>query len=134
MSEETQKPEGDARPQATDTKKNLGFICMLVNILAPLFTGFAGVGIGGIIYGATQRTADPSAERFFRNGLIQLIASAGSLVLLVFCAVLAFLLTAITLGFGAVLYIFVFILLLPPLGMYIWSIIDAVNIYQHSQA
>jgi len=135
MPEETQKPEEGPKPMALDTKKNMGLICMLVNILVPLFTGFAGVGIGGIIYGATQKTADPSAEKFFKNGLIQLIASAGSLVLLICCSVFALpIITGVTLGLGAILYIFVFVLFLPPLAMYVWAIIDAVSIYQHSQA
>ncbi|MGB9590764.1 MAG: hypothetical protein ACPL68_07755, partial [Candidatus Hydrothermia bacterium] len=100
----------------------------------PLFTGFAGVGIGGIIYGATQKTTDPSTERFFKNGLTQLIVSVGSLVLLVCCSFFALpIITGVTLGLGAVLYLFVFILLLPPIGMYVWAIIDAIAIYQHSQ-
>jgi hypothetical protein len=108
---------------------------MLVNILVPLFTGFLAVGIGGIIYGAIQRAEDPSTEKFFKNGLLQLIASAGSLILLICCSAFAIpVITGITLGLGVVLYIFVFILLLPPLAMYIWAIVDAVNIYQHSQA
>ncbi len=135
MPEETQKPEEGAKPASLDTKRNMGLICMLVNILVPLFTGFAGVGIGGIIYGATQKMADPAAERFFKNGLIQLIASVGSLVLLICCAVFALpIITGVTLGLGAILYLFVFILFLPPIGMYIWAIIDAIAIYQHSQS
>ncbi len=127
--------EESAKPAAADSRKTMGLICMLINILVPLFTGFAGVGIGGIIYGATQKTADPAAEKFFKNGLIQLIASVGSIVLFICCSF--FILPAIsafTLGLGVVLYLFVFILLLPPIGMYIWAIIDAIAIYQHSQA
>ena len=135
MADETQKPQEGAKLAPTDSKKTLGLICMLVNILVPLFTGFLAVGIGGIIYGAIQRAEDPSTEKFFKNGLIQLIASAGSLILLICCSAFAIpVITGITLGLGVVLYIFVFILLLPPLAMYIWAIVDAVNIYQHSQA
>lgn len=115
MPEETQKPDEGMKSTAMDSKKTMGLICMLVNILVPLFTGFAGVGIGGIIYGATQKTTDPSTEKFFKNGLIQLIASAGSLVLLVCCAVFALpIITGATFGLGGILYLFVFVLFLPP--------------------
>ena len=106
-------------------KKTMGLICLLLNILLGLLTGFAVVGLGGVIYGATQKATDPSAEKFFKNGLIQLIASVAGLVLFYIC-------TIASLGLGIVIsWIF---WPAAPIGFYVWSIVDAVNLYKHSQA
>jgi len=121
MTDEIQK-EG-ATPAKTDNKKTMGLICMLVNILGPLITVGFGVGVGGIIYGATQKATDPSAEKFFKNGLIQLIVAVSCWILFGIC-------TAVSFGFGLVV---TWILFFGPAAMYIWSIVDAVNLYKHSQ-
>jgi len=107
-----------------DNKKTVGLACLLVNIIAPVMTAGLLVGLGGVIYGATQKTADLSAEKYFKTGLIQLIASLASVVIAVCCV--AGLSWAIVGIFGLVFY-------LVPVGMYVWSILDAVNFYRESQ-
>jgi hypothetical protein len=108
-----------------ENKKNLGLVCMLVNILGPFLTSFIGVGIGGIIYGAIRRTEEPEAERFFKDGLTQLIVAAVGFVLFFACIMMTF-------GLGIVVsWIFWPV---AAMAVYIWSIFEAVEIYRHSQA
>ncbi len=107
-----------------ENKRNMGLVCMLVNILGPFFTSFIGVGIGGMIYGAIRKAEEPEAERFFKSGLTQLIISAAGFVLF-------FAYTMMTLGLGIIIsWIFWPV---ASVAVYIWSIFDAVEIYRHSQ-
>ena len=128
MTDEIQK-EG-ATAAKTDNKKTMGLICMLVNILGPFVSVGLGVGVGGIIYGATQKATDPSTEKFFKNGLIQLIVAVSCLIVGIACPLL---ITAATLGAGILIGWVFWIFFLGPAAMYIWSIVDAVNLYTHSQ-
>ena len=111
-------------PGFFENKKNMGLVCMLVNILGPFLTSFIGVGIGGMIYGTIRKAEEPEAERFFKNGFTQLIVSAAGFTLFFAC-------TMMTFGLGIVVsWIFWPV---ASVAVYIWSIFDAVEIYKHSQ-
>ncbi|MEO0147059.1 MAG: hypothetical protein ABIM74_07575 [candidate division WOR-3 bacterium] len=111
-------------PGFFENKRNMGLVCMLVNILAPFFTSFIGVGIGGMIYGTIRRAEEPETERFFKNGLAQIIISAVGFVLFFAC-------TFMTLGLGIVISWMFWPL--AAVAAYIWSIFDAVEMYRRSQ-
>jgi len=120
-----------------DTKRVLGLVCLLLNIVLPLAMSLLVVGIGGIIYGAVQKE-----RKFLRNGIAQIVLSFSSLAI-GFCWV--FFLVLFALGSGTIaqdsplvpfLIILPFLVFCPglPLAMYIWSVFDAVKIYRHSQS
>ncbi len=123
------------------TKRVLGMVCMLVNIVLPWMTSLLVVGIGGIIYGAVQRDSEPEARRFLRNGIIQIVLSFSS-VFLALCSVFLFyfgLAGSQAVSHDSPLPLLLLLLIFPifcpglPLAMYIWSVFDAIKIYKHSQ-
>jgi uncharacterized membrane protein len=120
-----------------NTKRVLGLVCLLLNIVLPWAMSLLLVGIGGIIYGAVQKE-----RKFLRNGIAQLVISFSSLAI-GFCWV--FFLVFFASGGGIIaqdspfmplLILLPFMALCPgvPLGMYAWSVVDAVKLYRHSQS
>lgn len=118
------------------SKRVIGLVCLLANIILPWAVGLMVVGLGRIVYGAVQ-----SERGFLRNGITQLVLSFSSVGLAV-CSVVLFyfgLLSIQALPQDSLLIILFVLLAFPlvcpgvPLGMYIWSVVDAVKLYRHSQ-
>ncbi len=113
MTEQTQQPTPDDQDKRAKEIKDTALIAMILNLVLPLVTGFIAVGVGDLIFSKYD-------EKFKNHGTIQLISSAGSMVLFL-C------LTFATFGFGIVIsWVFLFV----PISMFIWNIFDTVEIYQ----
>ena len=115
MTDQNPTPQ-ESQPTGGQDKsvKDTALIAMLLNLLLPLFTGFLAVGIGGLVFSKYD-------EKYKSRGLTQLLVSIGGFALF-FC------LTFGTLGFGIIIS---WIFMIAPIAMYIWSILDAVEIYQN---